>query len=380
MRIAVDAKLLSNPGSGIGRYTAALLEHMIPMGHQWLLYSERPFNSPLVDSPRVWKRTGHALEGSIKGLRWSQLSFARWTLQDVVDLFWSPRHHLPFLLPRETARVVTIHDMVWRQIPETMPRRRLWLERALMGPSVRAADKVICVSRFTASEVSRYFPSAVGKCEVIPCAADTEVAINTTPSFPAPEHFLLFVGTPEPRKNLPRLLRAYASLREAAALPDLVLVGARGWGDDNLPALIQELGIESRVHRPGHVSEADLQWLYAHATGLMMPSLYEGFGLPVLEAMQHGVPAIASSTSALPEVVGDAGLLVDPYSETEIANAISALLHEPGLRDTLSQRALARAGRFSWQRAAEETLAVFEAAHAGHRPRAYRHQSMDHVL
>ncbi len=378
MRIAVDAKLLANPGSGIGRYTTALLSHMIPMGHQWLLYSERPFNSSLLDSPRVLARFGDAAEGSLRGLRWSQLGYQRWAVKDVVDLFWSPRHHLPLLLPRNMPRVVTVHDMVWRQFPGTMPRRRLWLERALMGPSVRSADRVICVSRFTASEVSRYYPSAIGKCTVIHEAAEENVAVDRVPA-DLPTRYNLFVGTLEPRKNLPRLLRAYARLKEDPAVPPLVLVGGRGWGSLELPALISTLGLEDRVAMLGHVSDAELQALYAGAHCLLMPSLYEGFGLPVLEAMQHGVPAIVSSTSSLPEVAGDAGLLVNPYSEQELAQAIQRMSHEPELHAGFAGRASQRAREFSWQRAAEETLALFEATLADHVPRAYRHRYLDDV-
>ncbi len=378
MRIAVDAKLLANPGSGIGRYTTALLSHMIPMGHQWLLYSERPFNSSLLDSPRVLARFGDAAEGSLRGLRWSQLGYSRWAVKDVADLFWSPRHHLPLFLPRNMPRVVTVHDVVWRQFPDTMPRRRLWLERGLMGPSVRSADRVICVSRFTASEVSRYYPSAIGKCAVIHEAAEEDVAVDRVPA-DVPDSYYLFVGTLEPRKNLPRLLRAYARLKDDEAIPPLLLVGGSGWGSLDLPALISALGLEGRVELRGHVSDAELQSLYAGARCLLMPSLYEGFGLPVLEAMQHGVPAILSSTSSLPEVAGDAGLLVNPYSEAEIAAAIQRLSHEPDLHTELAVRASQRAQQFSWQRAARETLALFETSLADHMPRAYRHRYLDDV-
>ncbi len=378
MRIAVDAKLLANPGSGIGRYTTALLSHMVAMGHQWLLYSERPFTTSLLDSPRVLARVGDAAEGSLRGLRWSQLGYQRWAVKDVADLFWSPRHHLPLFLPRDMPRVVTVHDLVWRQFPDTMPRSRLWLERALMGPSIRSADRVICVSRFTASEVSRYYPSAIGKCQVIHEAAEPNVSVDRR-SREMPARYNLFVGTLEPRKNLPRLLRAYALLKDDSQVPHLVLVGGKGWGGEDLPGLVNRLGLQDRVSMPGHVAESELQSLYAGAESLIMPSLYEGFGLPVLEAMQHGVPAIVSSTSSLPEVAGDGGLLVNPYSERELAAAIQRMAHEPELRDELAARAALRASRFSWQRAAEETLALFEATLAAHEPRAYRHRYLDEL-
>ena len=138
--------------------------------------------------------------------------------------------------------------------------------------------------------------------------------------------------------------------------------------------MIADLDLQDRVHLSGYVSDAELQSLYTRARCLLMPSLYEGFGLPVLEAMQHGVPVIASSTSSLPEVVGDAGLLINPYSESEIAAAIKRLAHEETLHRELSQRARERVERFSWQQAASETLQLFEETLAAHEPKAYRHR------
>jgi len=352
---------------------------MIPLGHQWFLYSERPIYTGLAPSPRVATRSAQVSRGSLAGLFWSQWQYGRWAIQDVADLFWSPRHHLPLSLPRSIPRVVTIHDMVWKQFPHTMPTRSLWLERALMGPSIATADKVICVSKFTASEVSRYYPAAIGKCRVIHEAAEESVVIDMLPRG-MPPRFLLFVGTLEPRKNLPRLLRAFARLRDDATVPPLVIVGGGGWGGEDLPRLIEQLDLQERVILSGYVSDAQLQALYAAAHCLLMPSLYEGFGLPVLEAMQHGVPVIASSTSSLPEVVGDAGLLVNPYAETEIAGAIQRLVHDTDLHQQLSARARTRSEGFSWQQAARETLALFEETLAEHQPKAYRHRATGEPL
>ncbi len=340
MRIAVDARPLAAPLTGIGRYTSALLEAMIAEGHQWVLYSDRPLQVEIPNNPRVIVRHGDAAGGTPGSLRWAQWHYSRWCVQDVVDLFWSPRHHLPLLLNKKIASVVTIHDLVWRQFPETMRVKNLWLERALMGPSIRVADQVICVSRFTASEVSRYYPSAMGKCQVIHEAAAPGTATEPhASSLNLPEKYLLFVGTLEPRKNLPRLLRAYHSIRDNAALPPLVIVGGEGWGGEDLKAMVDALELADRVMLLGYVSDADLQSVYAGAHCLLMPSLYEGFGLPVVEAMQHGVPSIASSTGALPEVVGDAGVLVNPYSETELAAAMLHMVSDKPCAEDYAARA-----------------------------------------
>ena len=376
MRIAVDARPLAAPLTGIGRYTRALLEAMVKIGHQWFLYSDRPLQAAIPPDPRLWIRHGDVAGGTPGSLRFAQWHYGRWAKQDVIDLFWSPRHHLPLLLDRRIARVVTIHDLVWRRYPETMRAKNLWLERALMGPSIRSADEVICVSRFTASEVSRYYPSAVGKCRVIHEAAEAVAGLEQLPPG-LPERYLLFVGTLEPRKNLQRLLRAYASLREDPSVPPLLIVGGQGWGDVDLESSIRQLSLEGRVQVLGYVSDAELHSIYASALALLMPSLYEGFGLPVLEAMQFGVPVIASSTSSLPEVVGDAGLLVNPYSEAELAEAMRSLVHKPELHASLSARARNRAQDFSWERAARETLALFEETLAAHQPKPFRHRAQE---
>jgi glycosyltransferase involved in cell wall biosynthesis len=238
------------------------------------------------------------------------------------------------------------------------------------------ADQVICVSRFTASEVSRYYPAAVGKLQVIHEAAERHPCGGRLP-VDLPEDFLLFVGTLEPRKNLPRLLRAYARLRDDPDVPPLVIVGGTGWGGEDLPGMIETLALSGRVHLSGYVSDGELQCIYSAARALLMPSLYEGFGLPVLEAMQHGVPVIASSTSSLPEVVGRAGLLVNPFSEQEIADAIRRLQHESGLHAELAGQARTRALEFSWARAAEETLSLFERVLDEHEPKPYRRRALE---
>jgi glycosyltransferase involved in cell wall biosynthesis len=373
VRIAVDARVLANPLTGIGRYTYELLEQMISQGHHWFLYSDRPLQVKLPSNPRVSVRHGRASARSVTGLYWSQWHYRRWARQDVVDLFWSPRHHLPLFLPRHISRVVTIHDLVWKKFPETMPLKSLWLERLLMGPSVRSSDRVICVSKFTASEVSRHYPMAIGKCQVI-----YEAAANSIPYEPPPPKmpagYLLFVGTLEPRKNLPRLLRAYARLVTGGSVPPLVLVGGKGWGDSSLMPLIEELQLQDKVVVRGYVSDAELQSLYMGARCLLMPSLYEGFGLPLVEAMRAGVPAISSSTSALPEVVGDAGLLVNPYSEPDIADAMLRMIKDDGLHRQLAEKALQRSKLFSWQRAARETLDLFKQTLANHKPQAFRNR------
>jgi glycosyltransferase involved in cell wall biosynthesis len=170
------------------------------------------------------------------------------------------------------------------------------------------------------------------------------------------------VGTLEPRKNLARVLEAYALLaRERPASPRLLVVGGQGWGGIDLPRLVQRLGVAGQVELAGYVSDERLRELYAGATMLVYPSLYEGFGFPVLEAMSAGCPVITSNTSSLPEIAGTAALLVDPTAPAEIAAALARLLDEPELTGRLRREGRRRARAFSWERCARETAAVYRA-------------------
>ncbi len=357
LRIAVDARPLAHPQTGIGRYTESLLKRLVESGHQWFLYSDRALALRFPVDDHVQLRQGHSRPGSPLSLVFTQMVFPRWARGDCVDLFWSPRHHLPLRLPPGMRSVVTVHDLVWKRYPETMRPLNRMLEQSLMGPSLRRADGVIAVSDFTSGELDAVYPELSATRATILEAADGDVA-DYEVDFPLPtKPFFLFVGTPEPRKNLQRLLQAFANARQRGLQHQLVIAGAGGWGSHQLDKQVAELSLEGSVVLRGRVSDAELGALYRASTALVMPSLYEGFGLPVLEAMKAGVPSIVSRDSSLPEVAGDAGLLVDPSSISSIADAILELAINPDLLDTLRAKARERAPRFSWDTAARETLA-----------------------
>ena len=361
MRIAVDARPLGPPLTGIGVYTAALLERLLDTDHQWCLYADRALaEGPWAEHPAVRIRHGDPAPQSLGSLAVANRDYLRWAREDKVDLFWSPRHHLPFLLPASLPGVVTVHDLVWRRHPETMSFRGRLLERAAMARSLARASRIIAVSEFTAREIAHFYPAAATRCTVIH-EAGRALGDPVPPELDFP--FFLFVGTREPRKNLSTLIRAFAMAVKEGDLPHrLVLVGAAGWGGVDVETEAARLDIANRVLVKGYVDEPALAGLYAGATALVMPSKYEGFGLPVVEAMARGTPVIVSDRAALPEVAGGAGLLVDSEDPGAIAAALTSVGSDDSLRDTLSQRALRRAEDFSWDRAAAETLALLEAA------------------
>ena len=175
-----------------------------------------------------------------------------------------------------------------------------------------------------------------------------------------PRPYVLNVGTLEPRKNLDGLLRAFAQAKKSGVPHTLVIAGARGWGDSRLAPLLRELGIAGSVIFTGFVEDEDLPYLYAGADFFVYPSFYEGFGIPVLEAMACGTPVIASNTSSIPEVAGDAALLVDPHSDAELSASILRLAGDERLRQELRERGLSRAALFSWEKTVNETLKVYE--------------------
>jgi glycosyltransferase involved in cell wall biosynthesis len=365
LRIAVDARPLAHPHTGIGRYTGALLKHMLELdeSHHWFLYSDRELESQWVLHPRVTIRIGHAAG---RWQRWSrlwcsQISFSRWARRDGINVFWSPRHHLPLFLGRRVSKVVTVHDLVWKRFPETMLADNLKLEQLLMPRSLARAGHIIAVSKFTANELAECLPGLSCPVQVIHEASLFKSGERAVQEVTEP--YFLFVGTLEPRKNLPVLLSAFAELvHERAIAVRLVIVGGQGWGNQNIQQRVRELKLEDYVSQLGIVGDEQLKRTYQGSLALLMPSLYEGFGLPALEAMSCGVPVIASNRGALPEVVGEGGILLAPEDETAMVNAMEALLVDEGYRDQLSERARARAAAFSWESAAAATLRVLETA------------------
>lgn len=363
MRIAVDARPLAPPVTGIGVYAACLLTQMAQGQHEWFLYSDRPLaDSDWYEQENIVVRQGDCAPRSLGSLLYANWHFARWAARDEVSLYWSPRHHLPLTMPASLPAVVTVHDLVWRRYPATLPWRNRLLERLLMGASLRNARAVITVSEFTRSELLHFYPGlASGITVIYEAGRRLDRPAEATVSQP----YFLFVGTSEPRKNLPVLLEAFAGYLSAGDFPHkLVLAGAPGWGGVPIERLCDELGIRTQVVSEGYVTESRLAELYAGAAALVLPSLYEGFGLPVVEAMSFGTPVIVSDRAALPEVAGEGGLLVEPDEPATISAAMQAIATEDGLRESLSRAAKRQSEQFDWTEAARATLALLESAAA----------------
>ena len=265
--------------------------------------------------------------------------------------------------------VVIIYDLSFFTVPQfSNPGLGSYLRR-LVPRSITRADQIITISRFAADEIIERFPSARGRVTVVSPAADArfrpasdaEIA-HFRQKLGVDRPYLLFAGTLEPRKNIVGVLEAYEALPASVrARVPLVIAGGKGWRDDAIRARLAAAG--PLVKALGYIDDADLPSLYSGARGLVFPSFYEGFGLPPLEAMACGTPVITSRTTALPEVVGDAALLVDPTSVEEIGAAMGRLIDDDGLHTELRRRGLARARLFSWEGAARTLLGVLRALH-----------------
>lgn len=282
---------------------------------------------------------------------------------DSLDIVHSP---LPAAVPPKAPGqrlVVTVHDLAFVVHPELYSTQWRLMYRAALFRAVREADAIIAPSRHTAEDLMRRSRIAGDRIHVVPLAASLPPSSGGIPETLARlkvrAPYILFVGTLEPRKNVVRLVRAYRRLASRGAPHALVLAGPMGWHHQ---ALMRELALESpgEIALTGATSTEDLDALYRGASMFVYPSLYEGFGLPVLEAMARGIPCVVSIASSLPEVAGEAALPVDPRSVAGLAEAMERLVNDPALAARLSEAGAARASRFSWEETARRTLEVYK--------------------
>lgn len=362
MHVGVDARCLIAPTTGIGRYLLESSKALFTLGARLTYFwpQARP------DRHRNLDYISHVesiFPGALGRIVWSHSVLPVAVRRDRPDVFWGPAHRLPPFLPSTLPSAVTIHDLVWHRHPETM-RMRGWLaDRLMMGPAVRRAGRVIAVSSATAADVKQVFgelrnPVEVVRPGVAAPAGATEISLS---KFDIDRPYMLFVGTLEPRKNLQRLVAAFSRALNASRQDYLLVVaGGRGWRDAAVREALGDPALKGNIRVIGYVDDAELAGLCARARFLAMPSLYEGFGLPALEAQRFGTPVLTSTAGALPETVGAGGLLADPYDVDAIASGIRSLFEDDDLHQQLSLEAKKNASTLSWERSAAQLLQVFE--------------------
>ncbi len=370
MSIVLDVSAAVHRRAGLGRYAESLTRALVTMDpERYALFynAERGINSlaGLEDLPAHTVSLGYKPWRMLVWLgQLARVGFDQ--LLPGAELFHATEH---LLLPLHSIpTVLTVHDLIFRHLPQYHKALNRWYLNLALPLYCRRATHIIAISACTRRDLMAAYGLPAEKITVVYEAADAHFrpqppavveAVRTRYGLPA--RYLLSVGTIEPRKNLTRLLSAFEALQAAGLTDALVVVGRRGWLYGDFFARLEESPARKAVLFPGYVPDEDLPAIYAGAQALVFPSLYEGFGLPVLEAMACGTPVVASDRSSIPEVGGAAALYFDPTDITHIQETIRRVLSDSSLQAEMRQQGLRQAARFSWDRAAAETESVYHA-------------------
>ncbi|HXF70973.1 MAG TPA: glycosyltransferase family 1 protein [Thermoflexus sp.] len=375
-RIVIDITAAVRQGAGIGRYARELTRAVLKAfpQHCYTLFYAGPVRFPptWADAPHVRLRAAPLPERGMVWL-WHRLRvpFPLETLTGPADLVYSPDFLLPPTLPGRRT-LLTVHDLSFEIMPETLPEPLVAYLRRNVPRAVRRATHILADSESTRQDLIRLWGVSPERITVLYSGVDPRFRPIEDPG----EHarvraryglgswpFLLTVGTVQPRKNYPRLIEAFGALVREGVFPEghLVIVGEEGWKAEGTFEAIRRSGMAERIHWLGFVADEDLPVLYSMAAAFVLVSRYEGFGLPALEAMACGTPVVVSRTSSLPEVVGEAGVQVDPESVEEIARGLRVVLTDPERRSALRAAGLERARQFTWEAAARRWGEIVEA-------------------
>ncbi len=364
MLIGIDASRAAvQERTGTENYSLNVIRHLLSLerSHRYRLYFNRLPSAELfpmaaglelrvMPFPRLWTHLR---------LSWEMARYPP-------DVLFVPAHVLPLVHP--PSSVVTVHDLGYLYYPEAhRPLDRLYLDLSTRY-NARVASRVIAISQATKDDLIQHYGVEPDKITVVYSGCDGTIQTvedEATIKAVKARHgiqgdYILYVGTLQPRKNLKRLLEAYALLRKQGETPHLVIAGRKGWLYEQIFQQVEKLGLKAEVTFPGYVPQDNLPALLSGARLFVLPSLYEGFGLPVLEAMACGTPVLCSNVSSLPEVAGNAALLVDPLDVEGMAEAMNRVLQDEELRARLVERGRQQVRRFSWERCARETLTVLE--------------------
>lgn len=360
MIIGFDAShAFTQKKTGTENYSYQLLKHLAAIDHKntYLVYIRsrikenfpKNFIFKVINWPRLWTQGGLAIE----------------TFKDNLDVLFVPAHTLPVIRRKGLKTVVTVHDLGSEYLPSMHQfKQRLYLG-FMQRIQLQGADKIIAVSEATKKDLIQRADIAAEKIAVIYegynrslfIPIKNDILVNTLNRFNlAKQEYFLFVGTVQPRKNLERVIKAFSALKGNFTL---AIAGEKGWLNEEIYSLPEKLAISERVKFLGYVPEHDLPKLYSGAIGFVYPSLFEGFGLPILEAQACGCPVLTAGVSSMPEVAGKGAILVDPYSIDDITNGLKNLLVGKK-RKQLIKAGLGNIKKFSWEKCAQETLQALE--------------------
>ncbi len=374
MRIGIDAHFASYELRGIGKYVLQLVSRLIQTddSNEYVIYGD----PRMFAQPKARRQVRFRDPGALPYPLWEQLVLPLWAHQDRLEVLHCLANTAPIAVPKHIKLVITIHDVMFL-LPSAVlsvskvHRQQLgkFYRKMVVRRVARCADRIIAVSEFSKQEIVEYLEIVPDRIRVIHEGIDPHfgsladaIALPTKDiggeSLEPP--FILALGAGDPRKNTLAVIRVYASRwRELPHRERLVIVGLRDWRSSAAYHLVCQLGLNKRVSFAGYVSEELLVWLYTSSRCFLYPTLYEGFGFPVLEAMACGAPVIASDCTSVSEIAGDAAILVDPSSEESIGNALVRLLRDEPLRRQFIQQGKARVQNFDWQDTVHKTLGVY---------------------
>jgi glycosyltransferase involved in cell wall biosynthesis len=375
MKIGFDVSQTGSGKAGCGYFADSLIQALcsIDVRNDYILYPhfgtsywdpDGKKSTRMMHHPRFTRRVMAADRMASKQF-WEEMTPDKEVQLGNPDIVHSNNFSCPKGFQRAKL-VYTLHDLNFLEYPEFTTEENRWICFGGVFDASCHADYIAAVSDYSRKTFLNIFPhyptdqiSVVYEGSRFTFDSPLDGSIQSRLGLVS-NHYWLGVGTLEPRKNLRRLLRAYAGFRKASTdCHPLVLAGGKGWMEDDLDAYISSLGLSGDVKLAGYVTDAELAWLYCHCFAFVYPSLYEGFGLPVLEAMSLGAPVITSNVTSLPEVAGDAGILINPLIENEIYLAMLQLTDHPGLRAELKEKSLVQAARFSWESTAERMLNIY---------------------
>lgn len=365
LRILLDGRTIQDRFPGIGRYVYNLIDALAPLVEGEVLVLTNPsLPNSRYDLAALARHANVRLHPTgITTFHWrEQTELPRLIRSLRPDLVHLPYNVRPYRLG--LPNLLTLFDAIPRRYPVYYPWRTRWMIELFQRLAIRSASAFVAISAATARDFQQLYSVPRERITVTALAADPafrpqspERVVALRQRLHLPDRYVLYLGSNQPHKNLPTLIEAWASLAAHRPQPTLVIAGA--WDPNHPEARQRAAALTADVRFLSNVPAADLPCLYAGAECFVFPSLYEGFGLPVLEAMACGTPVACSRTSSLPEVAGDAALLFDPTQAQAIAAALDRLWNDPALRADLSQRGLAQAARFNWRRTAEQTLAAY---------------------
>lgn len=367
MKIGIDANEANVKRKvGISEYVHQLLKEFSTLQVPDFCFTVYLKASPNKDFPRESDTWKYKVFGPSK--MWTQFALPlKLALDsDRPDVFFSPGHYSPRFT--QVPRVISIMDLAFHHFPEYFTRKDLAQLRSWTKYSISKADAIITISQASKDDILKLYPVKREKVHVVYPGVKQTLSLQPhiypmkelENKFGIKKDYLLFVGTLQPRKNIKRLIEAFSKVHQDSSDIQLIIVGRKGWKYEEILSAPQKYGVKESVKFLDFVADDDLETLYKNALCFVWPSLYEGFGLPVLEAMQYGCPVITSNVSSLPEAGGDAAVYVDPENVEDIVSKIKKVIGNKELRDDMVKKGYQQVKKFSWEKAAKETLEILK--------------------